>query len=156
MTSQGRAKDSRVASAIKFLEKQKSGALARQLAEPLFSRANPDDVAAFSPEALTELARSAAEALAGHRPGKSIVRVSKPAEKKSAVAGLTIVEVASDNMPFLVDSTLAELHAANADIRLVVHPVVPWNATALDVRSPFFRLAPTQRGTAPPSVLSRS
>src|SRR5262245_46518549 len=125
MTSQGRAKARRIASAIKILEKQKSGTLTRELAGLLFFRANPDDVAAFSQETLADLVRSAADALAQHRPGKAIARVSDLSGRKGAPAGLTIVEVVSDNMPFLVDSTLAELHHANADIQLVAHPVLP-------------------------------
>jgi glutamate dehydrogenase len=124
MTSQGRAKDSRIASALKLLERQKSGTLARELAGPLFARANSDDVASLSPETLALLVRSAADALREHRPGKPIVRVGSLMEKQKR-ADLGVVEVVSDNMPFLVDSTLAELHHSNADIRLVVHPILP-------------------------------
>ena len=57
MTSQARAKDSRIASAIRVLEKRKSTDLARQLAGPLFARTNPEDLAAYPPEALAQLIR---------------------------------------------------------------------------------------------------
>ncbi len=36
----------------------------------------------------------------------------------------TLVEMLNDDMPFLVDSTLQELQALGADVRLVAHPVV--------------------------------
>jgi glutamate dehydrogenase len=49
--------------------------------------------------------------------GETLLRVSDPA----AGAG-TLVEVVTDDMPFLVDSVTAELSRHRLDIRLLVHP----------------------------------
>jgi glutamate dehydrogenase len=111
--------EGRIAAAIRVLENQRSTGLARQLAPFLFALVNPDDVAAFSPEALAALIRSAADALAGHRPGRSVIRIGAAPKGSNS-----IVEIATDDAPFLLDSTLAELHERSLDIRLVAHPTL--------------------------------
>jgi glutamate dehydrogenase len=111
--------EGRVAEAIRLLEKQRSTGLARQLAPFLFARVNPDDIAAFSADAVAALIRSAADALIAHRPGHAVIRVAAAPEGSNS-----IVEIATEDSPFLLDSTLTELHERNLDIRLVTHPMV--------------------------------
>jgi len=63
--------------------------------------------------------------LAGHRPqGTTVVRVSTPEATGDAQgpARWSVVEVVSDDMPFLVDSVTAEINRHGRAIHLVVHP----------------------------------
>jgi glutamate dehydrogenase len=64
--------------------------------------------------------------LAAHRPqGVANVRVFTPSVDEHAWAcGHTVVEIVTDDMPFLVDSVNAELSRLDRAIHLVVHPQV--------------------------------
>jgi glutamate dehydrogenase len=63
--------------------------------------------------------------LAQQRPqGRPLVRVSTPTvEENGWQCGHTVVEVVTDDMPFLVDSITAELSRQDRGIHLVVHPL---------------------------------
>jgi glutamate dehydrogenase len=62
--------------------------------------------------------------LASVRPqGRSLVRVSTPTvEEHGWSSGHTVIEVVTDDMPFLVDSTTMALSRQDRAIHLVVHP----------------------------------
>ena len=63
--------------------------------------------------------------LALHRPpGRAAVRVFTPtvAEHGWSAGGHTVVEVVTDDMPFLVDSLTMELNEQNRNVHVVVHP----------------------------------
>ena len=64
--------------------------------------------------------------VAGSRPpGTPVVRVSTPTvEENGWQCGHTVVEIVTDDMPFLVDSVTAELSRQDRGIHLVVHPLV--------------------------------
>src|SRR5204863_5413321 len=64
--------------------------------------------------------------LAAHRaPGEVIVRVGNPAAGADGwQSPHTVVEVVSDDMPFVVDSITVELERHGLAVQLVVHPVV--------------------------------
>ncbi|MEJ2579283.1 MAG: NAD-glutamate dehydrogenase, partial [Kineosporiaceae bacterium] len=64
--------------------------------------------------------------LAGHRPqGVANVRVFTPTVDEHAWScGHTVVEIVTDDMPFLVDSVSAELSRLDRGIHLVVHPQI--------------------------------
>ena len=65
-------------------------------------------------------------ALAQDRPiGTVAVRV-EPSSRDAHVSGMqrTVIEIVTDDMPFLVDSVSASLTAEGHTIRLVIHPVV--------------------------------
>ncbi len=57
-------------------------------------------------------------------PGVALVRAFTPtvSEHGWSAGGHTIVEVVTDDMPFLVDSVTMELHAQNRGVHLVIHP----------------------------------
>ncbi len=61
---------------------------------------------------------------ASRLPGVALVRAFTPtvAEHGWSAGGHTVVEVAIDDMPFLVDSVTMELHAEGRGVHLVVHP----------------------------------
>ena len=63
--------------------------------------------------------------LAQHRPqGTANIRVFTPsvAEHGWSAAGHTVVEVVTDDMPFLVDSVTMELNEQNRAVHIVIHP----------------------------------
>src|SRR5215210_6045410 len=63
--------------------------------------------------------------LHGRKPGESKVRVYNPDfEQHGWQSTHTVVEVAIDDMPFLVDSLSMELNRAGYGIHLVIHPVL--------------------------------
>jgi glutamate dehydrogenase len=56
-------------------------------------------------------------------PGTALVRVISPSEEASGWGCLhSVVEVVTDDMPFLVDSVIAQLNRQGLSIHLVVHP----------------------------------
>jgi len=71
------------------------------------------------------LAERAWSLLAIRAPGTSKIRFETPA---GTIAGdrlkdISVLEIVNDDMPFLVDSVMAELAERAVDVRLVVHPV---------------------------------
>ncbi len=87
-----------------------------------------DDLAERSPADLLGAVASTLE-LAGNRPqGTAMIRVSTPtAERAGWTTGPqqhTVVDVVTDDMPFLVDSVTAELTRLGHGIHVVFHPVV--------------------------------
>ncbi len=86
-----------------------------------------EDVAAYDAEQLAAVAAQHA-ALAAERPqGRPLVRVAGagpagPATIATSGPGRAVVDVVTDDMPFLVDSVTMELNRHQADINLIVHP----------------------------------
>ena len=63
-------------------------------------------------------------ALGAHRPqGRAVVGV-RPEEGASLTAAGTVVDIVTDDMPYLVDSVTMELNRHGADIRIIVHPLL--------------------------------
>src|SRR5438876_543876 len=91
----------------------------------LFAHAVPEDLMRYDPRQLAELAADAWALLAVRKPGVPNIRFDAP-----ALAGHdrlrvdSVLEIVNDDMPFLVDSVLAELTERGIDIHLVVHPVL--------------------------------
>jgi glutamate dehydrogenase len=95
-------------------------------ARRLFRRVPADDLAPWAPERLDELARDAQAFLSAPRePGTSAVRLRDIEAVADGVAReLTVLETVNDDMPFLLDSTLAELVERGLEPRLVAHPIL--------------------------------
>ncbi|MEP7091137.1 MAG: NAD-glutamate dehydrogenase, partial [Nocardioidaceae bacterium] len=65
--------------------------------------------------------------LAGHRPqGTANIKVFTPtvSEHGWSAGGHTVVEVVTDDMPFLVDSVTMELNEQGREVHMVVHPQI--------------------------------
>jgi len=75
---------------------------------------------------LAELARQAYAHLATpRREGECDIRVFDPEDPSDpSLTNVSIIEVVNDDMPFLLDSTLAELNDAGLEVRLVAHPIL--------------------------------
>jgi len=87
--------------------------------EPLiFARVDAEDAALLDGETRLALAAGAAETLGMRQPGKPKIRIAD-----SALVG-TLIEIINDDMPFLLDSTLADLNERGYGIALVAHPIL--------------------------------
>src|SRR5436305_9553083 len=83
----------------------------------LYRRLAPADLSRRDSDTLTATACSLLQLAGVRQQGEPLVRVS-------AAATETVVEIVTDDMPFLVDSIVIELHRQGADIDLLLHPVV--------------------------------
>jgi glutamate dehydrogenase len=89
-----------------------------------FALIAPDDLAA-DPEALLGGALSLWDFGEERVPGEAKIRILNPTDAENAWSrGHTVIEVVNDDMPFLVDSIVAELNRADRNIHLIIHPVV--------------------------------
>ncbi len=90
-----------------------------------YRHVSDEDLLARRPEDLIGAATSHQD-LGRNRPvGTANVRVFTPTvEEHGWSTGHTVVEIVTDDMPFLVDSVTAELSRAGRAIHLVVHPVL--------------------------------
>ncbi|MBV9792395.1 MAG: NAD-glutamate dehydrogenase [Actinobacteria bacterium] len=84
-----------------------------------------EDVATFGGERLAAVAAAHA-ALGAERPqGRALVQVTD-ADQTAAIAAFgpvrTVIDIVTDDMPFLVDSVTMELNRHEADISLFLHP----------------------------------
>jgi glutamate dehydrogenase len=85
----------------------------------------PEDLAEAGPARLAAVA-SRHVALGATRPqGRAAVQVRPAGQAALAGVGVgTVVDVVTDDMPYLVDSVTMELNRHDADIRLIVHPML--------------------------------
>ncbi|MDB5651091.1 MAG: NAD-glutamate dehydrogenase, partial [Hyphomicrobiales bacterium] len=101
----------------------KTGETPAGFASALFGQSAREDLAHYTPHALATLAAAAWQHLAEPRPpGQPSLRISDP--EAADLAGITLIEVVNDDMPFLLDSTLAELDHQGCELRLVAHPIL--------------------------------
>ncbi len=98
--------------------------LAERIVAQFCEHVPPADVAARSPRDLCGAALSLWRFAARRRPGHAKIRVFNP---EAATDGWssphTIVEIANDDMPFLVDSVNGAINAADLVVHLVIHPL---------------------------------
>ena len=82
-----------------------------------------DDLATAGPRRVAAVAAWNA-ALGESRPqGRAVVQVRESGAASLTGAG-TVVDIVTDDMPYLVDSVTMELNRHQADIRLIVHPLL--------------------------------
>jgi glutamate dehydrogenase len=100
----------------------------RRFTQQLYEHVSPDDVLGNvlrgRPGELTGVALSLWALGQQRTPDVPKIRLSRPKRRDGAGAAHTIIEIVNDDMPFLVDSVAAELHRQNAEILLVIHPIV--------------------------------
>src|ERR1019366_7782062 len=94
--------------------------------ELLFARADVQDLARYAPRDLRHLAAGAYAHLAEpRRPGHVDIRlIDHVVAGEGGPREITVLEVINDNMPFLLDSTLAELAEQGIEPALVAHPIL--------------------------------
>ncbi len=92
----------------------------------LFGRVPPEDLAAYAPGTLAELAAAAFAHLKAPRPAGSpdLRLVDLEVERGGRRRDVTVLEVVNDNMAFLLNSTLAEIVDQGYEPILVAHPIL--------------------------------
>ena len=92
----------------------------------IFAHAAPEDLLRYDPRQLAELAADAWSLLAVRKPGVPNIRLDTvaPRGERERRRNESVLEIVNDDMPFLVDSVLAELAERGIDVRFVVHPVL--------------------------------
>jgi glutamate dehydrogenase len=94
-------------------------------ADQYFAHMPPMDIHARDAETLAGIAKSHWKTAAQHKPGKPSVRAYKPDAKKDGwTASRTVVDIVTEDMPFLVDSVSSEMNRRGLTVHLVVHPIL--------------------------------
>jgi glutamate dehydrogenase len=118
----------------------------------LFARAVPEDFLSYRAPEVAALAERAWSLFAIRRPGTSKIRLEAPASGApvpgtgDGLKNISVLEIVNDDMPFLVDSVMAELAERAVDVRLVVHPVF---AVARDPQGRLLELKPKPEPGSP-------
>src|SRR5246500_5434233 len=94
----------------------------RAFAELLFGYTNVEDLANYDASALAFLAEQAWEHVQRRTVGSADIRVINP--RMPDGREISVLEILNDNMPFLFDSTMAELGEQGIEDTLVAHPIV--------------------------------
>src|SRR5260370_8878112 len=98
------------------------GKTPRAFAELLFDHTNIEDIANYDAASLAFLAEQAWEHVQQRTAGRADIRVINPMVPDGR--GISVLEVLNDNMPFLFDSTMAELAEQGIEVTLVAHPII--------------------------------
>jgi glutamate dehydrogenase len=97
----------------------------RGFLERYYRHVPADDLVGRDPVDVFGVATSHRQLAAVRQEGTSNVRVFTPTlEEHGWSSGHTVVEVVTDDMPFLVDSVVAELTREDRSIHLIVHPLM--------------------------------
>jgi glutamate dehydrogenase len=88
-----------------------------------FRLVKTEDLAPAGPERIAAVAASHASLGASRPQGRAAVEVRDAGEASLTGAG-TVVDIVTDDMPYLVDSVTMELNRHAADIKLIVHPLL--------------------------------
>lgn len=98
------------------------GKAPRSFAELLFGYTNVEDLANHDALSLAFLAEQAWEHVQRRTAGSADIRVVNPMMPDGRE--ISVLEILNDNMPFLFDSTTAELAEQGIEVTLVAHPIL--------------------------------
>ena len=98
------------------------GKTPRTFAELLFGHTNLEDLASCDAPSLAFLAEQAWEHVQQRTTGSADIRVINPIMPDGRE--ISVLEVLNDNMPFLFNSTMAELAEQGIEVTLVAHPII--------------------------------
>ncbi|HEX6888488.1 MAG TPA: NAD-glutamate dehydrogenase [Candidatus Nanopelagicales bacterium] len=102
-----------------------SSARDERLAGVFYRHVDPGDLEGRDSEAIVGAVTHLIAVASQRRPGEAIVRATNPTVRDDGwTVGRTVVNVVTDDMPFLVDSVSAELSRLGVGIHLVIHPIV--------------------------------
>jgi len=91
----------------------------------LFDRAVPEDVVRYDAAELAALAHEAWTFFSARKIGALKIRFDSPDPALGDhLKTISVIEIINDDMPFLVDSVMAELAERGLDVRLVAHPII--------------------------------
>ncbi|MBS0486680.1 MAG: NAD-glutamate dehydrogenase [Proteobacteria bacterium] len=98
--------------------------LARPFTEHFFRRIDAEDVRAHDVAGWAGMMRGLLEFARVRKPGTPNLRVSNPAQDADGYESAhTIIDIVTDDMPFLVDSVGIAVGQAGLNVHLVAHPV---------------------------------
>ncbi len=101
------------------------GPLAARFVAQFYQRVAPDDMLDRDEAAIAGAALSAWSTMQRRDPGQAVLRVFNPRQQDDGFTiAHSLIEIVSDDMPFLVDSVTGELNRTNVTVHLVVHPVL--------------------------------
>ena len=102
------------------------GDIPQGFVDALMGRAAYEDLLRYGPRELAYLAESSWDFLQERPPGAARVRIHNPRAEADApgLAAISVLEIVNDDMPFLLDSELAELAEQGAEVQLVAHPIL--------------------------------
>ena len=126
MTAKGAASDTAVDPILAHQSSQLSGDGLRELqrfTSVFLRRVVPDELAMRSPAAWTSLVEASLAFARERVSGTAKVRVMNPAPAVTANKARTVVEVITDDMPFLVDSVGMAIARLGLRAHAIVHPV---------------------------------
>ncbi|MGH3835112.1 MAG: NAD-glutamate dehydrogenase [Pseudonocardiaceae bacterium] len=84
-----------------------------------------EELSTTDPGQLAAAVRSHLAQAADRAPGRALVRLLDPAPGKDGWSSRdTVVQITTDDMPYLVDSVVAELARMGVSVRCLVHPIV--------------------------------
>ena len=90
----------------------------------LYGRSVPEDVMRYGAEDIAALAERAYDFIAVRAPGALKIRCETvPLAASGGRKAISVIEIVNDDMPFLVDSVMAEIAERRFDVRLVAHPI---------------------------------
>ncbi|WP_112661840.1 NAD-glutamate dehydrogenase [Microvirga flavescens] len=141
------------AAAVALLEPEHA-TLPPTFVSDLFGRVPSEDLSAYTPQTLASLAKAAYAHLAAPRAdGADIRLLDFEIEHDGRSKDVTVLEVLNDNMPFLLDSTLAEIVSEGFEPLLVAHPIL---AVERDAKGNLIRLVGEASAPAQDSVQRES
>jgi len=127
-TTGAKAKERRLAEVAALAQKRVSGPEAAQVeafVRVYFGGVAPEDLLETPADTLFGNALSLWSFLKKRKPGTPRVRVFNPTiEEHGWLSTHTIVEIVTDDMPFLVDSVASALNQLELTVHLLIHPVV--------------------------------
>ncbi|CAN5115464.1 NAD-glutamate dehydrogenase [soil metagenome] len=112
--------DGSIANLVEVALGKANGKLEEKLGRILFGKAVPEDIQTFSAGDLARLVEGRLAFIRDRKPGRVKVAVTNPPE----LPDITMVDMANDDMPFLVDSTIGLLAERGYEVRLVLHPIL--------------------------------
>src|SRR6266567_586101 len=92
----------------------------------LFARAVPEDILRYQAHEVAALAEAAWSLFAVRQKGTPKIRFEAAADATGGgrLKDISVLEIINDDMPFLLDSVMAELAEHGVDVSLVIHPVL--------------------------------
>ncbi|MBB6378786.1 glutamate dehydrogenase [Pseudonocardia eucalypti] len=93
-----------------------------ELTELYFRHTPPEDLAAAEPRQVVAAVRAHRELATQRSHGRPVLRVRDGAEQLGRAC--TVVEIVTDDMPFLVESVVAAVGRSGAFVQRVMHPIV--------------------------------
>jgi glutamate dehydrogenase len=130
---------------------ERAASLAPEIAELIrlyFRYLPPEEVIDDDPVDLVGAVRSTLQLAENRVPGRPLVRVLNPTRGHDGwTCASTVVQVVTDDMPYLVDSVASRLTGGGVQVQRTIHPIV---VVRRDVAGGLIEVLPTADPDAPP------